>query len=223
MIFMTRLMALLFPEKCVLCGHVLQKGELDLCGKCRAEQPEHPILTDKYPYLDSWTALWYYQDTVRRSLLKYKFYGRRNYAAAYGRMLAMKLLREDRADVDVITWIPISEKRKRKRGFDQVELLAQKVTEQLQIPAWPLLWKRRDNPQQSRMAGYAQRRANVLGAYEAINREHITGRRILLLDDILTTGATAGECARMLLEAGALEVHFAAVAAARKKKQDRKV
>jgi ComF family protein len=216
-------MALLFPEKCVLCGHILKKNELDLCRNCMIAQPDCPISMDKYPYLDRWTALWYYQDNVRRSLLKYKFYGRRNYTVSYGRMLAMKLLREDRTDVDVITWIPISEKRKRKRGFDQVELLAEKMTAELQIPAMPLLWKRRDNPQQSRIVGHAQRRANVLGAYEAIHKEEIAGKRILLLDDILTTGATAGECARILLEAGAKEVHFAAVAAARKKNQDRKV
>ena len=217
------LLTLLFPEKCVLCGHVLKKTELDLCGKCLPEQPDCPVSNDKYPYLDKWTALWLYQDNVRRSLLKYKFYGRRNYAAAYGRLLSMKLLRYDRADVDVITWIPISEKRKRKRGFDQVELLAEKMAAELQIPGVPLLWKRRDNPQQSKIVGHAQRRANVLGAYEAINRDQLVGKRILLLDDILTTGATAGECARVLLEAGAKEVHFAAVAAARKKNQDRKV
>jgi ComF family protein len=160
---------------------------------------------------------------VRRSLLRYKFYGRQSYASAYGRLLAMKLLREGREDVDVLTWIPISEKRRKKRGFDQVELLAEKVAPQLQVPSCQLLWKRRDNPQQSKIVGHAQRRANVLGAYEAINRERIVGKRILLLDDILTTGATAGECARILLEAGAKEVHFAAIAAARKKNQDRKV
>jgi predicted amidophosphoribosyltransferase len=104
-----------------------------------------------------------------------------------------------------------------------VELLAHKVSQELQIPAMALLWKKRDNPQQSRIVGNAQRRANVLGAYEAIHRESIQGKSILLLDDILTTGATAGECARILLEAGAKEVHFAAVAAANKKNQDRKV
>lgn len=214
---------LLYPEKCVLCGRILEKDELDLCRKCRIEQPDCPISRDKYPYLDSWTALWYYQGDVRRSLLKYKFYGRRNYADAYGRLLSMKLLREDRLQADVITWIPISEKRLKKRGFDQVELLAQKMTQLLQIPAVALLWKRRDNPQQSKIVGQAQRRANVLGAYEAIHREALAGKRVLLLDDILTTGATAGECARILLEAGAKEVHFAAVAAAQKKNPNRKV
>ena len=214
---------LLFPEKCVLCGQILRKEQLDLCSKCRIDQPECAVSREKYPYLDSWIALWDYRDNVRRSLLKYKFYGRRNYAAAYGRLLSMKLLREERTGVDLNTWIPISQKRLKKRGFDQVELLAQKVSQELQIPAMALLWKKRDNPQQSRIVGNAQRRANVLGAYEAIHRESIQGKSILLLDDILTTGATAGECARILLEAGAKEVHFAAVAAANKKNQDRKV
>lgn len=214
---------LLFPEKCVLCGQILRKEQLDLCSKCRIDQPECAVSREKYPYLDSWIALWDYRDNVRRSLLKYKFYGRRNYAAAYGRLLSMKLLREERTGVDLITWIPISQKRLKKRGFDQVELLAQKVSQELQIPAMALLWKKRDNPQQSRIVGNAQRRANVLGAYEAIHRESIQGKSILLLDDILTTGATAGECARILLEAGAKEIHFAAVAAANKKNQDRKV
>ena len=214
---------LLFPEKCVLCGQILRKEQLDLCSKCRIDQPECAVSREKYPYLDSWIALWDYRDNVRRSLLKYKFYGRRNYAAAYGRLLSMKLLREDRTGVDLITWIPISQKRLKKRGFDQVELLVLKVSQELQIPAMALLWKKRDNPQQSRIVGNAQRRANVLGAYEAIHRESIQGKSILLLDDILTTGATAGECARILLEAGAKEIHFAAVAAANKKNQDRKV
>ena len=214
---------LLFPEKCVLCGQILEKEQQDLCHKCWIDQPYCAVSQEKYPYLDSWIALWDYRDNVRHSLLKYKFYGRRSYAAAYGRLLSMKLLREDRADVDIITWIPISQKRLKQRGFDQVELLAQKLQEELQIPSMALLWKKRDNPQQSRIVGNAQRRANVLGAYEAINRHAIRGKKILLLDDILTTGATAGECARILLEAGAKEVHFAAIAAANKKNQDRKV
>ena len=65
----------------------------------------------------------------------------------------------------------------------------------------------------------AERRANVLGAYIEQNREAFYGKRVLLLDDILTTGATAGECARVLLTAGAAEVHLAVVAAARKHKK----
>ena len=77
------------------------------------------------------------------------------------------------------------------------------------------LKKVRNNPAQSRIAGVAQRKANVLGVYRAVCPEIIKGKRILLLDDIITTGATAGECARVLLTAGAKEVHCGLIAAAR--------
>ena len=176
----------LFPEKCVLCGRILEKNEMDLCRKCRVEAPECGISRTKYPFLDSWTALWYYQDKVRRSILRYKFYGRRNYAAAYARKLGVKLLKEDRADVDLITWVPISAKRLKKRGFDQGQLLAERLGEELQLPVMPLLKKIRDNPPQSGIVGHAHRKANVLGAYITLDPQALAGKRILLLDDILT-------------------------------------
>lgn len=212
----------LFPDKCLLCGRILEKDETDLCHHCRIHAPECPVLHSKYPYLNSWLALWYYEDEVRRSLLRYKFYGKRAYANGYARLLGMKLLREDRTDFDVLTWIPISDKRRRKRGFDQVELLAQKLGEELGVKPQPILKKIRDNPAQSGIVGQAERRANVLGVYQVVCPEVIQGKRVLLLDDIVTTGATAGECARVLLTAGAKEVHFAVIAAARQhKKLDR--
>ena len=204
----------LFPEKCVLCGCVLEKDQLDLCHKCRTEAPECGISSVKYPFIDSWTALWLYQDLVRRSILRYKFYGRRNYAAAYARMLGVKLMKEERLEVDLITWVPISEKRRKKRGFDQGQLLAERLGRELDIPVRPLLKKIRNNPPQSGIVGQAHRKANVLGVYMATDVAALTGKRILLLDDILTTGATAGECGRILLTAGAEEVHLAVVAAA---------
>ncbi len=217
-----RISGWLFPDKCVLCGKILEKEETDLCHHCRIHAPECPVLNSRYPYLNSWLALWYYEDEVRRSLLRYKFYGKRAYAGCYARLLGMKLLREEMADFDVLTWIPISEKRRRKRGFDQVELLAEKLAQELGITPQPLLKKIRDNPAQSGIVGQAERRANVLGVYQVLNPEQLQGKRVLLLDDIITTGATAGECARVLLTAGAKEVHFAVIAAARQhKKADR--
>ncbi len=207
------LLAWLFPEKCVLCGGLLEKDELDLCRKCRIEAPECGLSRAKYPYLESWTAVWRYQDLVRRSILRYKFYGKRSYAAAYARLLGVKLMAEDRLQVDVITWVPISAKRLRKRGFDQCRLLAEALSREVDIPALPLLEKLRDNPPQSGIVGHAHRKANVLGVYRVIDPTQIQDKRILLLDDILTTGATAGECARVLLTAGAREVHLGVVAA----------
>lgn len=219
MILIKRLAALLFPPKCVLCGKVLEERETDLCAHCRVNAPECPVSRNKLPFLDSWLALWHYEDNVRGSLLRYKFYGRRHYATVYGRLLAMKLSREREDRFDVITWVPISRLRRLHRGYDQVELLAEAVAEELGMEPVRCLKKIRHNKAQSGITGHAQRRANVLGAYEAVAPENFRGRRVLLLDDVLTSGATAGECARVLLTAGAKEVHFAAVAAANQHKK----
>ena len=117
---------------------------------------------------------------------------------------------------DCITWVPVSARRKRERGYDKVELLAKVVGKELARDPVPLLKKVRHNRPQSGISGMKERRANALDAYREINPEAIAGKRILLLDDIITTGATAGECAKVLRKHGAIEVHCAAVAAARK-------
>ena len=211
-----RIQRLLFPPKCVLCGRLLEKEETDLCRACRADNPECGAFRRKFRFLDGWAAVWYYEDTARSSLLRYKFRGARSYASCYGRLLAMRLIQECPEGFDILTWVPTGRLRKLRRGYDQVELLAKAVGTELGMEPQKLLKKVRNNPPQSGITGEAERRANVLGAYRAINREAISGKRILLLDDILTTGATAGECARVLLTCGAKEIHCAAVAAARK-------
>lgn len=215
---MQRFMNLLFPEKCVLCGRLLKKEELDLCHRCRVEAPDCPISGNKLPFIDSWAAVWYYEDAARKSVLRYKFGGRRSYAIAYGRLLAMKLQREYPEGFDLLTYVPTGRWRKWKRGYDQVELLAKEVGQQLGIEPKPLLKKVRRTRVQSRIRGEARRRANVLGAYAVTEPEQGKGKRILLLDDIITTGSTLGECARVLLTAGAKEVHCGAVAKARHRK-----
>ena len=206
----------LFPPKCVLCRKVLETQETDLCRRCRADSPDYSHRKRNLQFLDSFTAVWYYENNIRRSLLRYKFYGARGYAAAYGRLLAMRLRREYPEGFDVLTWIPISRLRKFRRGYDQVELLTRAVGRELEMEPVSVLKKVRNNRQQSKIQDAAQRRANVLGVYRATNPEAIKGKRVLLLDDIFTTGATASEAARVLLTAGAKEVHCAAVAASRK-------
>ena len=210
------LIQLLFPDKCILCGKLLDKAEQDLCHECRLNSPEYPGSKETLQFLDSFTAVWYYEGNVRRSLLRYKFYNARSFAHGYGRLLAMKLLRENPDGFDCITWVPVSFLRKLTRGYDQVELLAKAVGRELGQEPVSLLKKVRHNRPQSGISAGEERRANVLGAYRMVDPASVSGKRILLLDDILTTGATAGECARVLLTAGAKEVHCAAVAAARK-------
>ena len=210
-----RLLEWLFPRKCILCRSILGKEETDLCRACRTDQPEYPFGRKKVPHISALTALWRYDGDVRKSIHRYKFGGARHYADAYGRLLAMRISR-DLPTADVITWVPVSRKRRRARGYDQVELLAKAVGPELGIPVEPLLEKFRDNRANSGLKTPAERRANVLGVYKVIEPERLHGKRVLLLDDILTTGATAGEAARVLLTAGASEVHCAAVAASRK-------
>ncbi len=209
------MMHLLFPEKCVLCGKLLCRDELDLCRQCRVEAAECPVSRSKYPFMDSWLAVWYYEGNARGSILRYKFHGKRHYALTYGRLLAMKLQREHPEGFDLLTWVPVSALRKLSRGFDQVELLAQAVGKELGMKPVRLIKKIRHNKPQSGIVGQAQRRANVLGVYRVEDPLLVQGKKILLLDDIITTGATAGEVSRVLLTAGCSEVHFGAVAAAR--------
>lgn len=208
---------LLFPEKCVFCGKLLQRPELDLCASCTAGQPLIQRPKKKIPFLSGWQAVWYYEDGVRDSLLRYKFSRRRSYAEAYARFLAMTLL-DRQEEYELITWVPVSPRRKLERGYDQVELLAYALGRQLGRTPVRCLKKIRHTPAQSGIQGLAQRRANVLGAYKALCPEQIAGKRILLLDDIITTGSTISECAKVLLTAGAKEVYGAAIAAAKQHK-----
>ncbi len=205
---------LLFPPKCVLCARLLSREELDLCRTCRTEISPFRKAKKSIPFLESWTALWYYNGNVRKSLLRYKFNNRRSYADTYGRLLAMKIQEEYPQGFDILTWTPISTLRRWRRGYDQVALLAQAVGRELGMEVTPTLHKIRNNPPQSGISGQAQRRANVLGVYRAVEPQAFRGKRVLLLDDILTTGATASEAARVLLTAGAGSVTCAAVAAA---------
>ena len=207
-----RILRLLFPPKCVFCKKVLTKEETDFCHECREKEPRFEKSSFKLSFVAGWTSVWYYKDIARKSLLRYKFGGRRSYAEVYGRVLAMKLQKEGRDDFDVLTYVPTAFIRKMKRGYDQVVLLAEAVGKELNVPVAQTLRKIRNTPPQSGIKNVARRRANVLGAYRCVDADAVRGKRVLLLDDILTTGATASECARVLLTAGAKEVSCATLA-----------
>jgi ComF family protein len=209
--------ALLFPDKCILCCKLLEATEHSVCHQCSTDTSEALVLKRRIPFLKGAFALWYYENNVRSSLLRFKFHRRRSYAQSYGAFLAAKLSRVQEK-YDLIVWVPVSKWRKLKRGYDQVELIAHALCRELQITPVSCLKKIRHNPPQSGIASAAQRRANVLGAYKVREPALVKGKRILLLDDIITTGATISECAKTLMAAGAKEVYGAAVAAARQHK-----
>lgn len=203
---------LIYPRKCIFCRRILKKQETDLCCQCRTQVEEAPILQKKLPNLDRWASVWYYEDDVRQSILRFKFSHARFYAPAYGRFLALRVLQEDLGDFDLLTWVPVSFRRRWLRGYDQSALIAQALGKGLDCQPVSLLKKVRHTPPQSSLSGVAQRRANVLGAYRVTDPAAVSGKRILLVDDVITTGATAGECARMLHFAGAKSVCCIAVA-----------
>lgn len=216
---LSRLWDILFPPKCIFCRNILKKNETDLCHCCRTHAPEFSKPKRNITFVAQWTAVWYYNDNVRKSILRYKFHNARSYACAYGRFLAMKLQQELPDAWDILSYIPISPLRRFFRGFDQVELLAQAVAKELGITPVCTLKKIRNTPPQSSIRDAARRRANISGAYRTIDPALVSGKRVLLLDDVITTGATSSECARTLLTSGAKEVYCAAIAAAHNDKK----
>lgn len=209
-----RLLRFLFPPKCVLCQCLLAEQQTDLCHSCRTNAPDFTKIKFKPSFVARWTGVWYYKDNVRASILRYKFGSKRHYAPAYARLLAIKLQREGLDNFDVLTWVPISSMRRLRRGYDQGRLLAEALGQELNASPVRALKKIRNTPPQSGLSNASRRRANVLGAYKVVNTAEFTGKRVLLLDDVLTTGATASECARVLLTAGATEVNLAVLAVA---------
>ena len=126
-----------------------------------------------------------------------------------------KCLDENRISCDSITWVPLSARRLRQRGYDQARLLAGEIAAEAGLPCEALLEKVRNTPAQSGMGGREARRKNAAGAYRVREDAVIKGKRVVLVDDIVTTGETLRECARMLKAAGAKSV--TAVTAARTK------
>ncbi len=208
---LTGLLDLLFPARCPFCGRV-GAGKDGPCPGCETAAfwlpAEKQIFTGTY-YVRCVCACWY-QDELRQSIRQFKFRGHPEYAGAYGRELAKRVRLFLPGAFDCITWMPVSAQRLKERGYDQARLLAEALAEELNKPALPLLEKRRDNPPQSSLDSAGARRRNVVGAYAVPDPAAVSGRRVLLVDDILTTGATMEEGARVLREAGASQVAAAA-------------
>lgn len=208
------LLDLIYPPKCVFCGALLLPEETDLCRSCRSglEQVEQPIRRGEH--FTCCHCVYFYEGAVVDSIHRFKFRGMQHYADGYGRLLAMRLL-ENQVQFDLLSWVPVSAKRKRKRGYDQSLLLAQAVGRELGVPVVRTLEKVFDNPPQSTRSGDAERRGNVLNVYRCAEEELIKNQRILLIDDIITTGATLSECSRVLKTAGAAQITCATLAATR--------
>ena len=209
--FFTKLLDLLFPPKCMFCRRVLPYGARGCCESCRESLPKRDE-----PKRGGWFSLCVsplrYEGAVRQALIRFKFQDQPEYAAQLGAFLARCVREELEGQYDLITWVPVSDQRRKLRGYDQAMLLAAAAAVELGTVPAETLRKRKHIPAQSSLESAEERRTNVLGAYEAVAPERLAGKRILLIDDIITTGSTLEEASRTLLEAGAEAVVCAAVA-----------
>ena len=205
-----------FPRRCPFCGAVAGK-EL-LCKKCLRSLPftgDHAVREGTFGRC---AAPLYYEDRVREAILQFKFKAKLGGLSCFGMLMAECAAEHYSGAFDAITWVPVSKKRLKKRGFDQTRYLTGSMCVDWHVAPIETLRKVTDNPPQSTLETEEQRRANVLGVYEAVNAEQFRGKRLLLVDDILTTGATLSECVRVLKEAGAGEVMCLTLAMSRAKK-----
>ncbi len=201
-----KLLSLLYPARCLNCGKVVPQGGL-FCPACKRVAPERPYLrrfslpgagAEGFMIL----APMSYVGGFRTTLHEFKFRGRKALAFPIGRLMAQTAAAAgDR--FDAVVWTPMEKRKRRKRGYDQSELLAKAVAEELALPCLPLLEKVRDTGVQH-MLSRRERESNVKGAYRAGNSA--AGKALLLVDDIVTTGATLTECAKALYAAGAIKV-----------------
>ena len=121
-----KLLDLLFPPKCVFCGKILPAGAKHLCPVCQRQLPwlEGAAAEQKGEFFSLCVSPLRYQDKVRDSIRRYKFQGRRGYHKAYGMLVAQCVKDHLAGKYDLITWVPLSDKRKKERGYDQAFLLA---------------------------------------------------------------------------------------------------
>jgi ComF family protein len=171
-----------------------------LCPACRAAPPPFDYARAAAPY----------QDPLRSAVHAFKFRGKRALARPLADLLITQCGRGLAAEADVLVPVPLAPARERQRGFNQAALLAERVGQALARPVKPgWLGRARPTQPQSELAA-EERRRNVRGAFRAAPA--VAGRHVLVIDDVLTTGATAAECARALRAAGARTVGVLTVA-----------
>lgn len=205
------LLDLIFPPKCVMCRRVLSPGESGICETCIRELPGQESRI-RGTFVSSCVVSLRYEGHVRDAVHRFKFGDQSGYATAFGKIMAATVQKELEGQYDLITWVPVSRERMKERGYDQSMLLALAMALALDDVAVETLKKPKHNEKQSNLSDAKQRKENVKNAYEAVDEDLIRGKRILLIDDVITTGSTMEEAGKTLLRAGASMVVGAALA-----------
>jgi len=221
------LVELIFPTYCLCCG---QYGEL-ICTECLGLLPLNgssicqkcgkPCLyfvescreCRKRRFLfEQARSLGLYQDGLRDLVHCFKYGGSKRLADIFSKLIIDRM-EDDYFDVDLITYIPLSNKKLHERGFNQAQLLAKCLAEHLDIELVDALKQDRETKDQSKLPA-ADRKTNVKGAFSAKGNTLPENCRILLVDDVFTTGSTINECSRVLKSAGVKSVKVITIARA---------
>lgn len=214
--FIAPLLDFIFPPVCPACDQKL-KTYVPLCDGCTKKLekkleiqmqsgPQDFSHLDGIFYFDDAVTFWKYSDELDRLVQLVKYHGRKHLGEVLGR-IAGKALAESALDkIDLIVPVPLHRKRFRKRGYNQSEWIAKGVSGEMCIPVCPQVLKRNRNTQTQTRLDAAQRQENVDNAFTIPKSSDMKGKSILILDDVITTGATLNACAKVLKACGAERV-----------------
>jgi ComF family protein len=188
------------PTKCIFCGEL---NETSVCRVCEDKLPIRQGIVKRSGFFSRCTAPFVYTGTVKKYLLKMKNKGRLAVAPAVAPYIAAAVM-ADLGEFDIVSFVPSDLIRLRKRGYNPAEALAKKTAGYFGVKCVRTLIKIRKTEKQSTLNVPAKREANVMGAFKVVGK--VKGKRILLVDDVITTGATLNECAKMLRLYGARQV-----------------
>ena len=194
------------PYQCYLCDEEDVIGEDGICDNCRVKIRYLPNPTCLAP-LDGITVGLQYSDEISSAVMRFKKNGQKEYAGFFTQYMSVP--QEWKADI--LVPVPMHPLKKWLRRFNHTELLAAYLSQSTGIPySSALLSKNRFSPEQKKLTDPAERRRNVRGSFTAAPQ--VKGLRIVLVDDVFTTGATVYECAKTLKQKGAARVYLSAVA-----------
>lgn len=211
-------MGVLFTKRCVLCGEMLPAagtGKAMLCPDCAAEVRQRYRCTEaiRIPGAADAAAALYYTGKVKNAMQRFKFQHKQHYADWFAaQMLPLLAERLDAWQPALVTFMPIGFLRMHERGYNQAELLAKAVAEPLGLPCQATLRKRAFTPKQSTQKDAAARQKNAERALLPRESAEVHGKSVVLVDDIITTGATAAAAVKLLREMGAEKVYVLAAA-----------
>lgn len=201
-----KILNLIYPQTCGICGKINSNA---LCKKCEInlnKQSENQItkegteIEDKY--FNELMYIFRYEGKIRKIIIDYKFNEKSYiYVTFVNFLLKNKKIFENIKNYDTIIPVPISKKRQKERGYNQSLLIARKIAEKTNLELMNnCLIKTKNIIEQSKL-NKEDRLQNIYGVYELTNRQLIENKKILLIDDIYTTGSTVNECSRILRKA----------------------